>query len=93
MWDCVNGGGFGFADRRRKFIRFQSQITQLFSTTEMNSSHVILQREYFQLEIKQNGNLQGIFFLLYQYSILPLSVGLYFRLILPLRYNFLDSRL
>ena len=29
---------------------------------------------YFQLKIKQNGNLQGRFFILYQYSILPLSL-------------------
>ena len=33
---------------------------------------------YFQLEIKQNGNLQGRFFFLYQYSTLPLKTSLPF---------------
>ena len=37
--------------------------------------HYSANRMYFQLEIKQNGNLQGRFFFLYQYSTLPLNRG------------------
>ena len=73
MWDCINGSSFGVADRRRQFITFQSQITQLFSTPEVNSSHVILQTEC-TFSWGKKGNLQGVFFLLYQYSTLPLNV-------------------
>ena len=54
MWDCINCSGFGVADQRRQFVTFRFQITHLFSTTEVNSSHIIVQI-YFQLEIKQNG--------------------------------------
>ena len=69
MWDCINGSGFGVADWRRQFITFQFQITQQFSTTEENSSKIIVQIEYtLELEIKQNGNLQGICFILYKYT-------------------------
>ena len=45
MWDCINGSGFIVADRRRQFITFQFQITHLFSITEVNSSHIIVQTE------------------------------------------------
>ena len=63
MWDCINCSGFGVADQRWQFVTIRFQITQLFSTTEVNSSHIIVQIVlYFQLEIKQNyGNLQGRF--------------------------------
>ena len=43
MWDCINYSGFGVADQRRQFVTFQFQITHLFSTTEANSSHIIVQ--------------------------------------------------
>ena len=58
MWDCINCSGFGVADRRQQFITFQSQITQLFSTTEVNSSHDILQTE---CTFSWKSNKMGIF--------------------------------
>ena len=68
MWDCINGSGFGVADRWRQFITFQSQITQLFSTTEVNSPHVILQTECtFSWRSYKMGIFKEYFFLLYQY--------------------------
>ena len=43
MWDCINWSGVGVADQRRQFVTFRFQITHLFSTTEVNSSHIIVQ--------------------------------------------------
>ena len=46
MWDCINRSGFGVAVQRRQLITFQFQITQQFSTTEVNSSHIMVQIEH-----------------------------------------------
>ena len=45
MWDCIDCSGFGVADQRRQFITLHFQITHLFSTAELNSSHIIVQIE------------------------------------------------
>ena len=72
MWDCIDCSGFGVADQRRQFNSFQFQITQLFSTTEVNFSHVIVQINY---TFNWISNKMGIFrfFILYQYCTLPLT--------------------
>ena len=46
----INCSGFGFADQQQQFITYHYQIIQLFSTTEVNSSHNIVQIEYVSLE-------------------------------------------
>ena len=58
MWGYINGSSFGVTDQRQQFITFQFQITHLFSTTEVNSSHIIVQIE---CTFSWKSNKMGIF--------------------------------
>ena len=73
MWDCIDCSGFSVADQRRQFITLHFQITHLFSTAEVNSSHIIIQIECtFSWKSNKMGIFKEDFFILCQYSTLPL---------------------
>ena len=48
IWDyiqIIHCIGFGVNDQQQQFVTFQFQIAQLFSATEVDSSHIIVQIE------------------------------------------------
>ena len=59
MWDRINSSSFVVIDQQQQFITFHFQITQLFITTEVNSSCIIIvQIEY---TVSWISNKMGIF--------------------------------
>ena len=77
MWNCINGSSFGVGDQRRQFVTFRFQITHLFSTTEVNSSHIYSANRILSVvnQTKWESSRKILSLPVVQYSTLPLIFG------------------